>query len=107
MTRLSLLAATTLAGCSLALGACSREAEAPPEDNMIIEPMTNDMMTMGNATANGMAAAQSATFAGGDGAQMGSVSMTEGAGGVTLMIEATGMPAGVHGIHCTKRACAK
>ena len=96
MNRISLLAATTLAACSLALGACSREAEVPGGDNLAIEPTAEDIS---NATGNDIGAAQNITFASGDGAPLGSVMVSEGAGGVTLMIEAIGMPEGVHGIH--------
>ncbi len=96
MTRHSLSFVATFAACTLALGACSREAEAPVEDNLAMEPMANDM---GNAADNAMAAGQRFTFAGGDGSQLGSVTASESAAGVMLMIEAMGMPKGVHGIH--------
>lgn len=97
MTRFSLLTATAVAACTLALGACSREPEVPIENDVAMEPTANDFdAAVGNGTA---AAGQSFTFAGGDGSPLGSATASEGAGGVTLMIEAMGMPAGVHGIH--------
>ena len=96
MTRISLLTATMLAACSLALAACSREADAPGGDLPAIEPTAEDIS---NATDNGMAAGQSFAFAGGDGSPLGSVMASAGADGLTLTIEAMGMPEGVHGIH--------
>ena len=101
MNRLSNLAIFATAS-ALALAACSREAEAPGANDAA---MGNDMMAdnaMGNEAmaGTGMASAgQSFPFAGGDGAALGSVSVSESAGGLAMTINATGMPAGTHGLH--------
>ncbi len=92
MNRISLTLATSLAAATIALGACAREAEAPIENEVAMEPAAN-------AAGSEIGATQSATFAGGDGSPLGSVAAREGASGVTLAIEAMGMPAGVHGVH--------
>ena len=89
---------------ALALAACSREAEAPvANDDMAMtnDMMTNDMMASNDMMAgNGMAGAgQSFNFAGADGKALGSVSVSEDANGATMTVNASGMPAGMHGIH--------
>ena len=64
--------------------------------------MIVDNATGGNAMAGGndvASAAQSFNFAGGDGAALGSVAVSDGAGGATMTVTASGMPAGTHGIH--------
>lgn len=100
MTRISHLAIFATVSV-LSLGACSREDAAGNDVAMGNEMMAdnavgNDAM-MGD---NGMAsAAQSFNFAGGDGAALGSVSVSEDASGVRMTVNASGMPAGVHGIH--------
>ena len=99
MIRLSKLSVATLAASALALSACSRE---PAADNVVVandmgaeaDMASNDMMT-GNAVGT----MQSAGFTGGDGSAMGNVALSEGAGGVTMTVSATGLPAGTHGIH--------
>ena len=101
MTRKSTLAIFAITASALALAACS-QAVAPADnaamaDNMAIDDgtMTDDAMPADNVGAT----SQSVGFTGGDGASLGSVTVTENAGGVTMAIRATGMPAGVHGIH--------
>ncbi len=100
MIRLSKLSVVTFAASALALSACSRE---PATENVVVAndmgaeadmAASNDMMS-GNAAG----AMQSASFTGGDGSAMGNVALSEGAGGVTMTVSATGLPAGTHGIH--------
>ena len=90
MTRFSLFATAAFAGCSLLLTACSRESEAPPIENEVEAPAE---------VALNESEGQPLTLAGGDGLPLGSVMVGEGAGGVTLSIEAMGMPEGTHGLH--------
>ena len=91
MTRLSHLAILATAS-ALSLAACSRE-DAPAANDVALG---NDATASGNAVAG---AGQSFAFAGGDGAALGSVSVSESAGGLAMTITATGMPAGTHGLH--------
>ena len=85
MTRIS-LNTMTLTICSLALAACSREAAPPIEANL--------------ADANAVATApQKLALNGGDGAAMGNVTLSEDPNGVTIKIDASGLPAGAHGVH--------
>ena len=98
MTRISLntmtLSTSTLAICALALAlaACSREAAPPIEANVADANV---------AQANAGVAAAPQTFAlnGGDGAAMGNVILSEDPNGVTIKIDASGLPAGAHGVH--------
>lgn len=87
------------AAAALALAGCSREerAEQAAADNeMIVDNATgNNAMVDGDVGAT----TQSVRFTGGDGTAMGTVTLGEGAGGATMIVAATGMPAGVHGIH--------
>ncbi len=100
MIRLSKLSVATLAASALALSACSRE---PATNDVVVAndmgaeadmAASNDMMS-GNAVGT----MQNASFTGADGSAMGNVALSEGAGGVTMMVSATGLPAGTHGIH--------
>jgi len=97
MTQFSRLAFLATVG-ALSLAACSREAEAPAND-AANAAMANDSMS-GNGTGDVMAgAARSFAVNGGDGKALGSVSLSEDAGGASMTVNASGMPAGVHGIH--------
>ena len=97
MTQFSRLAFLATVG-ALSLAACSREAEAPAND-AANAAMANDSMS-GNGTGDAMAgAARSFAVNGGDGKALGSVSLSEDAGGASMTVNASGMPAGVHGIH--------
>ena len=101
MTRKSTFSTFTLTLGAVALGACS-PGEAPVDNAAMANDMAvaNGMMADTAMPANSVGAtSQSVGFTGGDGAPLGSVTVTENAGGVTLAILATGMPAGVHGIH--------
>ncbi len=100
MIRLSKLSVATLAASALALSACSRE---PATNDVVVAndmgaeadmAASNDMMT-----GNAIGTMQNAAFTGGDGRAMGNVAFSEGAGGVTMTVSATGLPAGTHGIH--------
>ena len=85
MTQIS-LPTSPLAICALALAACSREAAPPIEANL--------------ADANAVATApQKLALNGGDGAAMGNVILSEDPNGVTIRIDASGLPAGAHGVH--------
>ncbi|MCY7398305.1 MAG: superoxide dismutase family protein [Sphingomonas bacterium] len=101
MTQFSHLAILATVGM-LSLAACSRETEAPANDLAAgNSAMADNAMTSGNGmSGNVMAgAAQSFAFTGGDGTALGSVSLSEDAGGASMTVNASGMPAGVHGIH--------
>jgi len=78
---------------ALSLAACSREAEAPAND---VGNVMAGNETAGNNSAGG---ARSFNFAGADGAALGSVSVSEDAGGASMTVNASGMPAGTHGTH--------
>lgn len=84
---------------TLSLAACSRgedAGQAAADNATIVDNATgNDAMAEGNAVGT----MQSANFTGGDGAALGSVAYSEGAGGVTLIVTASGMPPGTHGLH--------
>ena len=101
MTRKSTCTTFAIALGAVALGACS-PGEAPVDNAAMANDMAVANGTMADTAmpANSVGAtSQSVGFTGGDGAPLGSVTVTETAGGVTLAILATGMPAGVHGIH--------
>ncbi len=92
-------ALTTFAFTAIALGACQRDAEvsAPANDEIAV---ANDAISADAMGGNSMAsAAQSFGFTGADGAALGTVAVGEDASGLTMNVSATGMPAGVHGIH--------
>ena len=90
MIRLSFAAAIA----ALALAAC--QGEAPSADAGNGDVAAADAS---NAPADATRAPQQFAFTGGDGALLGSVTVTEDAAGVTLAVSATGLPAGTHGIH--------
>ena len=95
MTRIS-LNTMTLTICSLALAACSREAAPPIEANVADANAAKANAAKDNA---GVAAApQTFALTGGDGAAMGSVILSEDPNGVTIKIDASGLPAGAHGV---------
>ena len=96
MTRIS-LNTMTLTICSLALAACSREA-APPIEANVAEANVADA-NVAKANAGVAAAPQTFALTGGDGAAMGSVILSEDPNGVTIKIDASGLPAGAHGVH--------
>ena len=100
MTRFSRFAVFATAS-ALALAACAREEGAPANDVAVgNEAMADNVGVEAMAGGNSMAgAAQSFAFAGGDGAALGSVAVSEDAGGATMRVAASGMPAGAHGIH--------
>lgn len=92
-------ALTTIAINAIALGACQRQAEAPAPANDEIA-VANEATSADAMGGNSMASApQSFGFAGADGAALGTVAVGEDTSGLTMNVSATGMPAGVHGIH--------
>ena len=91
MTRI--LLATAAVAAALALAACQADAPAPDAGNGDL--VANDAIAANDATK----APQQTAFTGADGAALGSVTVTEDAGGLMLAVSATGMPAGKHGIH--------
>ena len=95
MTRISRSTVTLIAASALALAACS-QGEAPPIENSDVA-MGNDA---GGAADNAMAGAPTSfALTSGDGATRGSVTIAEDAAGLTMNVSASGLPAGVHGIH--------
>ena len=101
MTRRSTLTIFVINASVLALAACSQPAvpadNAATADNMV----AGDGLMANNATtaSNVGSTSQSVGLTAGNGASLGSVTVTENGGGVTMAIRATGVPAGVHGIH--------
>lgn len=96
MTRNALLALS--AGCAVMLVACNQNRTKAPADN----GMADDGMPIDNAVAGNSAAAgapQTFTISGGDGTVLGSVTLSEDPAGMMINVSATGMPAGVHGLH--------
>ena len=99
MTRVSTFATFAIAASALALGACS---QGTPVDNAV----TANAGAVGNAmvgndvAGNAMAGVpQSFDFTGGDGALLGTVTVSEDPSGVMMNVSAVAMPVGVHGIH--------
>ena len=99
MTRIPSFALLATFG-ALSLAACSGGTETTANEVAPGNEMTGAAMDNGAmAGGNDMASAQSFAFAGADGAALGSVSVTEDSSGATMTVNASGMPAGVHGIH--------
>ena len=95
MTRISPFNNTMMIVGALALGACSQGSA--PVDNVAA---TNDVASDNNAAGTPMAGVpQSFNFNGGDGALLGTVTVSEDPSGLMMNVSAVGMPAGVHGIH--------
>ncbi len=84
---------------AIALAACQRQADAPATANDEVA-VANEAMTANAMGGNSMTGApQTVRIAGAGGAALGNVAVSEDAGGLTMTVTATGMPAGVHGIH--------
>ena len=97
MTRNSRSTVTLIAASALALAACS-QGDAPPIENGDV-PM-GENAGAGDDAGNAMAGAPTSfALTGGDGATRGSVTIAEDAAGLTMNVSASGLPAGVHGIH--------
>ncbi|MCY7271142.1 MAG: superoxide dismutase family protein [Sphingomonas bacterium] len=94
MTRIPSFTILTIAGSALALGACMK-AEAPV-DNAVANDVVAGNAMAGNAIAGAPAAF---FFKSGAAAELGTVTVSEDPAGLMLNLSATGMPAGVHGIH--------
>jgi Cu-Zn family superoxide dismutase len=78
--------------CALSLVACGREAEEPVDD------------ASGKVAGNEASSpAQNSNLGGANGAELGKVSVSEDAGGLTIAVNARGMPGGMHGIHLHER----
>lgn len=100
MIHFSKFAAITIAASTLAIAACSQERTPAETVNADTTAMGSaDNSTTGNMAAAGAGATQMFQFAGADGAALGSVTVSEGPTGLTLNVNGTGMPAGIHGIH--------
>ena len=99
MTRVSPFNNTMMIVGALALGACS---QGTPVDNAVTaNAVAVDNAMVGNDVAgNAMAGVpQSFDFTGGDGALLGTVTVSEDPSGVMMNVSAVAMPVGVHGIH--------
>ena len=83
-------ATVCLAASALALAACGRSDPVADDANVAVDENI--------AVANDSAMAPSA-FTGANGESLGTVTVAEGPGGVTLTLAGIGMPAGVHGLH--------
>lgn len=99
MSRVSPSSASILIVGALSLAACSK-LEAPSDN------ATADAVTAENGAAVNMGGDKAmagvpttANFNGGDGALLGTVTISEDPNGLVMNINAVGMPAGVHGIH--------
>ncbi len=95
MTRLSTIA-LTIAASSIALSACTKN-DAPVDNAAVANEVAFDTAAGGNSAMAGVP--QSFNFNGGDGALLGTVTVSEDPAGLVMNISAVGMPAGVHGIH--------
>ena len=95
MTRLSTIA-LTIAASSIALSACTKN-DAPVDNAAEANELAFDTAAGGNSAMAGVP--QSFNFNGGDGALLGTVTVSEDPAGLVMNISAVGMPAGVHGIH--------
>ncbi len=85
---------------AFALTACAESR--PVDDNA--EAFNDNLANsgVGDNAANASAAAPlptSATFASGDGAPLGSLTVEDGANGMVIRLAGSAMPAGIHGIH--------
>ena len=101
MTRTSTFAMFATAS-ALALSGCMKNEPAP--DNAAITNVAANDVAVGNGaetTGNSAMAGvpQSFNFNGGDGALLGTVTVSEDPAGLVMNISGVGMPAGVHGIH--------
>ena len=97
MTRNSRSTFALMTASALALAACS-QGDAPPIENGDVAMGEN--ADAGDDAGNAMAGAPTSfALTGGDGATRGSVTIAEDAAGLTINVSASGLPAGVHGIH--------
>ena len=95
MTRFPTMLTFAAAG-SLMLAACSKP-EAPVANDAAPGDVAFDNAAGGNSAMAGVPT--TANFNGGDGALLGTVTISEDAAGLVMNISGVGMPAGVHGIH--------
>lgn len=95
MTRFPTILTFAAAG-SLMLAACSK-TEAPSENSAAPDDVAFDNAVGGNSAMAGVPT--TANFNGGDGALLGTVTLSEDPSGLVMNISGVGMPAGVHGIH--------
>lgn len=91
-TRLTLISAVSAAAM---LSACQQTADEPAASNDV----TANAAASAENQAAPAAAAHTARLIDASGKAIGQVTMSEGAGGVTLALTATGLPAGRHGAH--------
>ena len=94
MTQLSCFA-LAIAVSAVALTACS-SGSAPVDNAMTDNAVAADEAMAGNAMAG---VPQTFNFTGGDGAVLGTVTVSEDPSGVMMNVSAVAMPTGVHGIH--------
>jgi Cu-Zn family superoxide dismutase len=80
------LVLNVVAACGLALAGCSGEREPGAVEK-------------GETLSAPKVAAAAIALVDANGASRGSVSVSEGPNGVTLQIDATGLPEGIHGVH--------
>ena len=100
MTRISTFAILAIAASAVALAACSPR-DAPVDNAAVANDVAVDNAAAGNS-ADGSAMAgvpQSFNFIGGDGALLGTVTVSEDPAGLVMNVNGVAMPAGVHGIH--------
>lgn len=99
MTRLSTLAIFATAS-ALTLAACMK-SEPAPSNVAITNVAANDVAIANDAAGTSAMAGvpTTASFNGGDGALLGTVTVSEDPSGLVMNISGVGMPAGVHGIH--------
>lgn len=95
MTRLSTIA-LTIAASSIALSACTK-TDAPVDNAAEANELAFDNAAGGNSAMAGVPT--TANFNGGDGALLGTVTISEDPAGLVMNISGVGMPAGTHGIH--------
>lgn len=101
MTRPSPLAIAAVAASAIALSGCFKSE--PAVDNAAAPTVAANDVAVGSGNVMGNAAMAgvpvTASFNGGDGRLLGSVTVSEDGAGLVMNISGVGMPAGVHGIH--------
>lgn len=94
------IAFSLIAVSALALAACADNQPVDPNAAANADmPVPAELNADANAAANTAGPAPALGFVGGDGTALGSLTVADTPGGVSLTLAGTGMPAGIHGLH--------
>jgi superoxide dismutase, Cu-Zn family len=94
------IAPALIAASALALAACAdNEPVDPNADTNMDLPAPAELNADANAAANTAGPAPAMGFVGGDGTALGSLTLADTPGGLSMTLAGTGMPPGVHGLH--------